>query len=99
MVIPCGVCRGRLGVAVRLCRLVVTVEQAMIVDRLVGGFRNTTYRNPEQWLIDWFGGAEVDSGVRVGPNTAMSYGPYYQAVQLISGDIGKIPLPLYKRTP
>ena len=70
----------------------------MILDATMRTIRAATYRNPEQWMIDFWGGSESDSGVRVNPTTAMNYAQYYQAVQLISGDIGKIGLPLYKRT-
>lgn len=72
----------------------------MIVDQLTRSIRNTTARNPEKWFLDWFlGGHESDSGVRIGPHSALTYAPYFQAISLISGDIGKISLPLYKRTP
>lgn len=70
----------------------------MIFDAAIKTIRAATYRNPEPWLMEFFGGAESDSGVRVGPQTALNFAPYFQAVQLISGDIGKIGLPLYKRT-
>lgn len=66
----------------------------MILD----GIFAATYRNPEQWMLDFWGGSESDSGVRVNPTTAMNHASYFQGVQLISGDIGKIGLPLYKRT-
>lgn len=71
----------------------------MIFDMVVDSFQASTYRNPEQWFLDWFnGGTSSDSGVSVGPASAMKYAPYFQAISLISGDVGKIPLPLYERT-
>lgn len=67
---------------------------------MVRGIRNSTYRNPDGWFLDWFwGGQQSDSGVMVSPQTALHYAPYFQAVNRISGDLGKIPFPLYKRTP
>jgi HK97 family phage portal protein len=72
----------------------------MIVDSLVRNFQGSTYRNPEQWFLDWFhGGTQSDAGLAVGPQSALKYAPYFQAICIISGDIGKISLPLYKRTP
>lgn len=71
----------------------------MIIDRIARAIRNTTYRNPEKWLLDWMlGGQAADSGVSVGPRSALAYAPYFQGVNIISSDIGKIPLPLYKRS-
>lgn len=71
----------------------------MILDTVVKRFRNSGYANPEQWLIDLFrGGVESDSGVAIGPQNALKYAPYYQAINIISSDIGKITLPLLKRT-
>jgi HK97 family phage portal protein len=70
----------------------------MILDKVVSRFQNSGYANPEQWLIDWFRGPETDSGVSIGPHSALKIAPYYQAINIISSDLGKISLPLYKRT-
>lgn len=71
----------------------------MILDKVVSRFRNSGYAYPEQWLIDWFrGGSETDAGVTIGPHSALKIAPYYQAINIISSDIGKISLPVYKRT-
>lgn len=70
----------------------------MILDRIIRGFRNSTYRNPEPWLMEWmYGGMPSDSGVPVNTQSALKYAPFWEAVNLISGDIGKLPLPVYKR--
>lgn len=71
----------------------------MILDTVVDTFRAGTYRNPEKWMLEWWGGASADSGVAVGPTSAMKYGPWFQGINIISSDIGKIPLPVFKRTP
>lgn len=71
----------------------------MILDAAVRSIRNSNYRNPEKWFLDWFyGGQESDAGVVVGPHSAMKYAPYYQAINIISSDIGKISNVLFKRT-
>lgn len=72
----------------------------MIIDGLVRGIKASTYRNPDGWFADWFGGGiDADSGVQVSPSSALKYAPYFQALNIISSDIGKIQLPLYKRLP
>ena len=71
----------------------------MILDTLVHGLRNSTYRSPEPWFMEWwYGGAPSDSGVQVNAKTALSYAPVWECVSFIAGDLGKLPLPLYKRT-
>lgn len=74
----------------------------MILDRLASNIRNnstTNYRSPDKWLMEFlFGGPEADSGVQIGPASALKYAPYWQGINLISGDIGKISTPLYRKT-
>ena len=56
--------------------------------------------NPAQWLVDWFrGGAESESGATVNPETAMTSGPFYQAVSILSGDVAQMPFRVMKRKP
>lgn len=43
-------------------------------------------------------GSPVSSGVHVSEATALTYAAVWQAVSLIAGDIGSLPLHLYKRT-
>ena len=51
---------------------------------------------PDDWLLDLAGGA-TSSGVNVNPQTAMRYAPVYRAVNLISQDVAKLPLVVYRR--
>lgn len=44
-------------------------------------------------------GARTDAGVTVTENTAMTYASVWQAVTLIAGDVGSLPLLFYKRLP
>lgn len=72
----------------------------MIVDNLVSTFRNSTYRNPDKWFLDWFyQGQESDSGAIVNTKTSLGYAPVWEAVSFIAGDIGKLPFPVLKKTP
>lgn len=43
------------------------------------------------------GGTESDAGVKVNPKTALSLGAVWQPVSMISGDVSKLPLDLYRR--
>ena len=54
--------------------------------------------NPQQWLVDWYrGGADTDSGVAVNGTTILRSGPVFQAVSIISGDLGQLPLRVMSR--
>jgi len=67
----------------------------------LGLIRNATFRNPPDWLVEAFApgtGRATDSGVRVGTLTAMQYAPFWRGVNLLSGDIGQLPMVLYRRT-
>jgi HK97 family phage portal protein len=55
-------------------------------------------RDPEVWY-DVFGGGPTESGVRVTLSTALGYPPLWRAINLISGDVAKLPLNVYRRTP
>jgi len=46
-----------------------------------------------------FGDASTEAGEAVSPRRALSYSPVWQAVNLISGDVSKLPLNVYKRRP
>lgn len=53
---------------------------------------------PEKWVVDWFKGGEgTASGVQVSEDTALHYGPFFSGVNVISGDLGSIPLHTYER--
>jgi HK97 family phage portal protein len=43
------------------------------------------------------GGGATSAGVAVSEQTALNYAAVWQAVSLIAGDVGSLPLPLYKR--
>ncbi len=56
-----------------------------------------TLKNPPEWFIDYFGGGESASGVKVGHQAALHYTPFWAAVRIISGTLGSLPFKIYKR--
>lgn len=54
-------------------------------------------RNPEGWLIDLFGGMLTSSGIRVDPYLAMTVPGFAACVHVLSDDLSKVPLVLYRR--
>ena len=65
--------------------------------------RRATPENPSFGLSDpsawerFLGADRVASGVRVNPEIAMGVPPFWQGVSMISGDIARMPLHVYKR--
>lgn len=75
----------------------------MIVDRLAKRSRRrpraSTTSNPAQWFIDWIsGGTESDSGITINEETALNYVAVWQAVNIIAGDVGQLPLHVHRET-
>jgi HK97 family phage portal protein len=75
-----------------------------LVRRLGGELRSFTLgpysmANPprDRELGRLFGSGSSSAGVRVDEDSARSYAAVWNAVTLISGDIAKVPLPLYRR--
>ncbi len=58
--------------------------------------KSAAYR---EWRVHWTHGAAADSGVSVNGQTALTYASVWQAVQVIAGDVGQLPLLVYRRTP
>ena len=59
--------------------------------------KNSTFRNPEPWLIESIAGPQSESGIRVTPGKILSHAPIWQGVNIISGDCGMLPKMLKKR--
>jgi HK97 family phage portal protein len=58
---------------------------------------NLPLNDPQVWA-DVFGDSfGTDTGIAVTAEKALMYAPFYRAVQLISGDVAKLPRPVYKR--
>jgi len=54
--------------------------------------------NPKQWLIDWVTGGSSDAGVKVNAEKALTYSTIWQACSVICGDVGQLPVNVYRRT-
>lgn len=67
------------------------------------GFKNsmenpaTPLSGPADWLVEMAGGGDSTSGVKVNHSSALAYPPLWRAVNLISGDVAKVPFELFKR--
>jgi len=59
---------------------------------------NISLRDPTVWQ-GIFGGGSTDAGVSVTPTTAMGYPPLWRAINLVAGDVAKLPLNVYRRLP
>lgn len=55
----------------------------------VATFQN---RMSEDWFFEHAGWGKSDSGEAVNPSTAVRHGPVWQAVNVIAGDIGQLPM-------
>ncbi len=54
--------------------------------------------NPDAW-DKYFDGPASTSGAKVTPKTATGYPPLWRALNLISGDVAKLPIDVYRRLP
>ena len=73
----------------------------MILKALFRGIENpaTTLSDPDNWLVDAFGGGAGASGQVINAETALEYPAVYRGVALLSADVAKIPLIVYRRGP
>jgi HK97 family phage portal protein len=58
---------------------------------------NLPLNDPAVWETVFNDSFGTDSGVSVTAEKSLMYAPWYRAVQLISGDVAKLPKPVYKR--
>jgi HK97 family phage portal protein len=70
-----------------------------IIQRVGSWLMKSGTSSPERWLLDWVGGEEADAGVRVNAQSAQRSAAVYAAVQVLSQDIAKLPLKLYRKLP
>jgi HK97 family phage portal protein len=76
---------------------------AGLIGRTVPGRRASVgptsgVATPEKWVEEWFsGGAGTSAGVWVSEETALHYSPFFAGINVISTDVGKLPLPVYER--
>lgn len=57
-----------------------------------------TLRNPVQWLIDFLTGETEDGDRKLSGENALTYAPFWNSVNKITGNIGVMPLCLYRKT-
>jgi HK97 family phage portal protein len=70
-------------------------------DRFKDSLRSITlgpYNTKDPALARLFGGGPVAAGITVSEESALTYAAVWQAVSLIAGDVGSLPLHLYKRS-
>jgi len=72
---------------------------AKSIGSFLGSGASGSY-NPAQWLIDWvWGGPKSAAGVRVNLKSMLSIAAVKQAVTIISGDVAKLPLHVFRNLP
>lgn len=52
---------------------------------------------PSEAWFSWADGVTSSSGERVGPRSALSHAPVWQAVNIIAGDLGQLPMRVMRR--
>ena len=58
----------------------------------------TNLKEPARWLIDWVRGDDTGTGIRMNGETALTYSTIWQAVTVLAGDVGQLPLDVYRRS-
>lgn len=58
---------------------------------------STSLADPANWLVDGISGEQSASGVRVSPSNALGYAPWWRGINLVSSDVAKLPLFVYRR--
>jgi len=54
--------------------------------------------NPQKWLAEWVTSGDNDSGVAVSAQRSLTYGTIWQACSVLCGDVGQLPLNVYRRS-
>lgn len=60
---------------------------------------NMPLNSPSAWESVFSDSLSSDSGITVSHDKALTYAPVWQAVSMISGDVAKLPLNIYRRRP
>jgi HK97 family phage portal protein len=70
-----------------------------LLTRILGPVeKRATLRDADGWLYDFLvGGSGTVSGEVVGPNNALGVAVYFACLRVISEDIAKLPLPIFRR--
>lgn len=59
----------------------------------------STLASPEPWLIEALGGRPTATGIQVSPTGSLAVSAVYACVRVLSEDLAKLPLHLYRRLP
>jgi HK97 family phage portal protein len=62
-----------------------------------GDVQASTLAHPEEWFFEALTWGRSDSGETVNPSTALTHGPVWQAVNILAGDVGQLPLHVYRK--
>ena len=57
----------------------------------------TTFKDPGDWLVRWFGGRAVSSGATVTEQSALGVTAVYACIQVLTDTIGSLPLGVFER--
>lgn len=68
-----------------------------LFERIRGWFGASSYENPNDWFFQ-NAGTRTDSGLRINHENALTLSWVWQAVQIISNDIGRLPTLVYDRS-
>jgi HK97 family phage portal protein len=63
-----------------------------------GEVQASTLAHPDDWFFEALTWGRSDSGETVNPKTALSHGPVWQAVNILAGDVGQLPLHVYRKS-
>lgn len=59
--------------------------------------QNSTFRNPDPWLVESIAGPQSESGIRVTPGKILSHAPIWQGINIIAGDCAMLPKMLKRK--
>lgn len=59
----------------------------------------STLSSPEPWLVEALGGRPTAAGIQVTPENSLAVSAVYACVRVLSEDLAKLPLHLYRRLP
>lgn len=69
----------------------------MVLDRLFSKRATSGFANPQKWLVDWVHGDGTSAaGVRVTPESALTFSTYYACVRTIAETMASLPFFVYR---
>lgn len=84
--------------AIRLARAIVGPGGPGVESRATIENPRVSLQDPEAWETFFSAGEESSSGQKVNPEKAMCIASVWKAVSMISGDISRLPLDVYRRS-